>query len=184
MVQSNRAIKRPNLPPTLFNNYTLHTRYKGADFIRPAHRNVLKNSEIYTEEGAVGSTKTTAPFLHTRSFNILRRTGTGTKRKTSENQRFSEVFVLCLYPKSAQYIAISSVQEGSRVFEARFAPSIWIVRCFSVICIDLAEVELFPLGAIEGSCFCQLWYINNHVPQHRSKMYHSVSCAYCTIKTR
>ncbi len=45
-------------------------------------------------------------------------------QKTSENQRFSEVFVLCLYPKSAQYIAISSVQEGSRVFEARFAPSI------------------------------------------------------------
>ena len=26
-------------------------------------------------------------------FNILRRTGTGVKRKTSENQRFSEVFV-------------------------------------------------------------------------------------------
>jgi hypothetical protein len=98
MVQSNRAIKRPNLPPTLFNNYTLHTRYKGADFIRPAHRNVLKNSEIYTEEGAVGSTKTTAPFLHTRSFNILRRTGTGTKRKTSENQRFSEVFIGLIDP--------------------------------------------------------------------------------------
>ena len=36
-------------------------------------------------------------------------------QKTSENQRFSEVFVLCLYPKSAQYIAISSVQEGWKI---------------------------------------------------------------------
>ena len=35
----------------------------------------------------------TAPVLHTRSFNILRRTGTGVKRKTSENQRFSEEFI-------------------------------------------------------------------------------------------
>ena len=33
-VQSNRAIKRPNLPPLLFNNYTLHTRYEGVDFTR------------------------------------------------------------------------------------------------------------------------------------------------------
>ena len=105
-------------------------------------------------------------------------------QKTSENQRFSEVFVLCLYPKSAQYIAISSVQEGSRVFEARFAPSTLIVRYFSVICINCAVARLFPLGAIKGSCFCLLWYIVVYVPQHRSKMYHSVSCAYCTINIR
>lgn len=57
-------------------------------------------------------------------------------QKTSENQRFPEVFILCLYPKSAQYIAISSVQEGSIVFEALFAPSLWIVRYFSAICIN------------------------------------------------
>lgn len=98
MVQSNRAIERPDLPPLLFNNYTLHTRYKGADFIRLARRNILKNSEIYTNEGAVCSTNSTAPFLHTRSFNILRRTGSGVKRKTSENQRFSEEFIGLIDP--------------------------------------------------------------------------------------
>ena len=85
-VQSNRAIKRPNLPPLLFNNYTLHTRYEGADFTRQVRCNILKNSEICTKEGAVCSTNSTAPFLHTRSFNILRRTGTGVNRKTSENR--------------------------------------------------------------------------------------------------
>lgn len=85
-VQSNRAIKRPNLPPLLFNNYTLHTRYDGADFTRQVRCNILKNSEICTKEGAVCSTNSIAPFLHTRSFNILRRLGIGVKRKTSENQ--------------------------------------------------------------------------------------------------
>jgi hypothetical protein len=39
-----------------------------------------------------------ATFLHTRSFNILRRTGRGGKRKTSENQRFSEEFVGLIDP--------------------------------------------------------------------------------------
>ncbi len=39
-----------------------------------------------------------ATFLHTRSFNILRRTGTRVKRKTSENQRFSEEFVGLIDP--------------------------------------------------------------------------------------
>ena len=39
-----------------------------------------------------------ATFLHTRSFNILRRTGSGVKRKTSENQRFSEEFIGLIDP--------------------------------------------------------------------------------------
>lgn len=69
-VQSNRAIKRPNLPPLLFNNYTLHTRYEGADFTRQVRCNILKNSEICTKEGAVCSTNSTAPFLRRIVINL------------------------------------------------------------------------------------------------------------------
>lgn len=49
-----------------------------------------------------------ATFLHTRSFNILRRTGTRVKRKTSENQRFSEEFVGLIDPSvtPVRYVTI------------------------------------------------------------------------------
>jgi len=46
----------------------------------------LKNNEIEPLEVAKHSTIFIATFLHTRSFNILRRSGIGVKRKTSENQ--------------------------------------------------------------------------------------------------
>ncbi len=39
-----------------------------------------------------------ATFLHTRSFNILRRSGRGVKRNSSENQRFSEEFIGLIDP--------------------------------------------------------------------------------------
>ena len=43
-------------------------------------------------------------------------------KKTSENQRFSEVLLFASYPKSAQYMAISGVQKGSKKFYTEFAP--------------------------------------------------------------
>ena len=46
----------------------------------------LKNNEIESFEVAKQGAIFIATFLHTRSFNILRRLGIGVKRKTSENQ--------------------------------------------------------------------------------------------------
>jgi hypothetical protein len=46
----------------------------------------LKNNEIEPFEVAKQGAIFIATFLHTRSFNILRRLGIGVKRKTSENQ--------------------------------------------------------------------------------------------------
>ena len=46
----------------------------------------LKNNEIQPFEVAKYGTNFVATFLHTRSFNILRRLGSGVKRKSSENQ--------------------------------------------------------------------------------------------------
>lgn len=46
----------------------------------------LKNNEIESFEVAKQGAIFIATFLHTRSFNILRRLGIGAKRKTSENQ--------------------------------------------------------------------------------------------------
>lgn len=45
----------------------------------------LKNNEIESFKVAKYGTNFVATFLHTRSFNILRRSGIGVKRKTSEN---------------------------------------------------------------------------------------------------
>lgn len=64
----------------------------------PRPCNTLKNNEIWSFEGANYGGNFIATFLHTRSFNILRRTGTGVKRKTSENQRFSEEFIGLIDP--------------------------------------------------------------------------------------
>ena len=61
-------------------------KIRGRRFYKVGSLQYLENSEIDTIEGAVGSTNSTAPFLHTRSFNILRRSGIGVKRKTSDNQ--------------------------------------------------------------------------------------------------
>jgi hypothetical protein len=46
----------------------------------------LKNNKIESFEVAKQGAIFIATFLHTRSFNILRRLGIGAKRKTSENQ--------------------------------------------------------------------------------------------------
>lgn len=46
----------------------------------------LKNNEIHSFEVANRGFGIVATFLHTRSFNILRRSGSGVKRKSSENQ--------------------------------------------------------------------------------------------------
>lgn len=46
----------------------------------------LKNNEIQSFEVANHGFVIVATFLHTRSFNILRRLGSGVKRKSSENQ--------------------------------------------------------------------------------------------------
>lgn len=46
----------------------------------------LKNNEIESFEVAKQGAIFIATFLHTRSFNILRRFGIAVKRKTSENQ--------------------------------------------------------------------------------------------------
>ena len=46
----------------------------------------LKNNEIHSFEVANRGFRIVATFLHTRSFNILRRLGSGVKRKSSENQ--------------------------------------------------------------------------------------------------
>lgn len=75
-----------DLPPYPANHCTLTTPYEGAAIAKVYRCNILKNSEIHSNEGAVCSISFTAPFLHTRSFNILRRSGTGVKRKTSENR--------------------------------------------------------------------------------------------------
>ncbi len=64
----------------------------------PRPCNALENNEIWSFEVANYGGNFIATFLHTRSFNILRRTGTGVKRKTSENQRFSEVFIGLIDP--------------------------------------------------------------------------------------
>ncbi len=53
----------------------------------------LKNNEIQPFEVAMYGTNFVATFLHTRSFNILRRSGRVVKRNSSENQRFSEEFI-------------------------------------------------------------------------------------------
>ncbi|WP_301701025.1 hypothetical protein [uncultured Muribaculum sp.] len=58
----------------------------------------MKNNEIEPFEVAKQGAIFIATFLHTRSFNILRRLGIGVKRKTSENQRFSEEFVGLIDP--------------------------------------------------------------------------------------
>jgi len=81
-----------DLPPYPANHCTLTTPYEGAAIAKVYRCNILKNSEIHSIEGAVCSISFTAPFLHTRSFNILRRLGSGVKRKSSENQWFSELF--------------------------------------------------------------------------------------------
>ena len=75
-----------DLPPYSANHCTLTTLYEGAAIAKVYRCNILKNSEIHSIEGAVCSISFTAPFLHTRSFNILRRLGSGVKRKSSEKQ--------------------------------------------------------------------------------------------------
>lgn len=57
-----------------------------ADAQRDFPRMSLKNNEIESLEVAKLGGIFIATFLHTRSFNILRRLGRGVKRKTSENQ--------------------------------------------------------------------------------------------------
>lgn len=47
---------------------------------------MLKNSEINLFEVAMQRLEIVAPFLHTGYFNILHRTDTEDKEKTSENQ--------------------------------------------------------------------------------------------------
>ena len=48
-------------------------------------------------------------------------------KKTSENQRFSEVLLFASYPKSAQYMAISGVQKGSKEFYTEIAPFLGVI---------------------------------------------------------
>ena len=47
---------------------------------------MLKNSEIYSKRGPLIYVEKIGPFMDTSYFNILHRTDTEDKEKTSENQ--------------------------------------------------------------------------------------------------